>query len=404
MTVVVVISLLVAAAAVAAAWRQRTLRIHADQEHDEELARVRIEGGQEREAARRRAEAQFDRMIEGVIILDEENRIRTANRAAAALFNFDLPAAGRTLLQATRSHEIAALVSRIGEKGEVLGHEVRIDDVVAPRFLELNAVALNDASGAREGTMLVFHNITRLRQLEGARQEFVANVSHELRTPLSLIKSAAETLLDGGKNDPDTLGRFLDIIDRQANRLTLLINDLLLIARLDSGRVEMNFRAVPLACAVAEAAGDFLARARLRGMTLTQSVPDSIQVKADPERLRQVLANLLDNAVKYGRTNGNIAVVARMLGNSTVEVAVANDGPGIPKEAQARVFERFYRVDKARSREQGGTGLGLSIVKHVVQAHGGDVRVESTPGEGTTFWFTLPAAGSPAAAAPAAAT
>lgn len=383
---------LAAIAAWVVARRERARRIEAEDRHYRELALARKEGEEAREAERLRGEARFDGMIEGVIVVDDDGRIRAANRAAARLFGFPLPATGRTLLQATRNHEIAMLVDRIDSTGEVAGHEVRIDDVVAPRFLELNAVALKDDSGAREGTMLVFHDLTRLRQLEGVRQEFVANVSHELRTPLSLIRSAAETLLDGGKNDPDVLGRFLDIIDRHATRLTLLIDDLLLIARLDSGDAGMNFQSLPLAGAVAEAAGDFVARARLRGMTITQSVPPLIVVQADPERLRQVLANLLDNAIKYGRPNGGIAIIARMLGSSMIEIGVKDDGPGVPVEAQSRVFERFYRVDKARSREQGGTGLGLSIVKNVVHAHGGAVRLESTPGSGATFWFTLPAA------------
>ncbi len=218
-------------------------------------------------------------------------------------------------------------------------------------------------------------------------------MSHELRTPLSLIKSAAETLIDGGKNDPAVTGRFLEIIEKHANRLTLLIDDLLLLARLDSGRVELHLQAVPLRAAAQDALDDAALIARARGVSLLNRVPAEVTAEADPDRLRQVLANLIDNAIKYGRADGSVTLGGRLAdGGSRVEITVRDDGPGIPAEAKSRIFERFYRVDKARSREQGGTGLGLAIVKNVVTAHGGDVRVESAPGKGTEFFITLPAA------------
>jgi two-component system phosphate regulon sensor histidine kinase PhoR len=237
----------------------------------------------------------------------------------------------------------------------------------------------------------VCHDLTRLRQLEAVRQEFVANVSHELRTPLSLIKSAAETLLDGGKDDAAALTRFLQIIDKHANRLTLLIDDLLMLSTLDSGNVRLNLQPVSLRAAVQEAIDDLKMRAGSRGFALENNVTADLIAQSDPDRLRQVLSNLLDNAIKYGRLEGRAAVSAQVI-DKRVEVAVRDDGPGIAPDACARIFERFYRADKARSREQGGTGLGLAIVKHVVQAHGGEVRVESNPGAGATFFFTLPVA------------
>jgi two-component system phosphate regulon sensor histidine kinase PhoR len=274
-----------------------------------------------------------------------------------------------------------------------LNHELRIEGVAETRHLQVNALVLRSADGARDGAILVFHDLTRLRQLEAVRQEFVANVSHELRTPLSLIKSAAETLIDGGRNDPAITSRFLDIIDKHANRLTLLIDDLLLLARLDSGRVQLNLEPVSLRRAAQEALDDAAILARARGITLDNQVEKDVIADADPERLRQVLANLIDNAIKYGRANGQVTLTGRAKAGARVEITVRDDGPGIPAEAKGRIFERFYRVDKARSREQGGTGLGLAIVKNVVQAHGGDVRVESTPGAGTEFFITLAAAG-----------
>jgi two-component system phosphate regulon sensor histidine kinase PhoR len=295
-------------------------------------------------------------------------------------------------LETTRHHEVAALVTRLENEPEILGHELRLETLESPKFLQVNALALRDGEGVRDGAILVLHDLTRLRQLEAVRQEFVANVSHELRTPLSLIKSAAETLIDGGKDEPESLTRFLQIIDKHANRLTLLIDDLLMLSTLDSGNIRLALQSVSLAVAVQEVADDLRGRAHTRGVTIKNQVEPALIVQADPDRLRQVISNLIDNAIKYGRIEGEVVISARALDSRRIEVSVQDDGPGIPAEACARIFERFFRGDKARSREQGGTGLGLAIVKHVVQAHGGEVRVESAPGAGARFSFTLPAA------------
>jgi two-component system phosphate regulon sensor histidine kinase PhoR len=324
--------------------------------------------------------------------LFRSGRVRLVNPAAAALFQVPLPVVGRTVLEATRHHEVAALVTRLTAEPEVLNHELRLEGLAATRYLQVNALALLATDGAPDGAILVFHDLTRLRQLEAVRQDFVANVSHELRTPLSLIKSAAETLIDGGKHDPAVTSRFLEIIDKHANRLTLLIDDLLLLARLDSGRMELNLQSVELRVAAQDALDDAALIAQARSVRLENNVPEGVVANADPDRLRQVLANLIDNAIKYGREGGRVVLGGRIVDRARVKITVSDDGPGIPLEAKTRIFERFYRADKARSREQGGTGLGLAIVKNVVQAHGGDVRVESTPGAGTQFFITLPAA------------
>ena len=331
-------------------------------------------------------------MIEGLIVVDAAGSIRLANQAAGALFGFMPPATGRTLLETVRHHEVSEVAARLVRESEVLGHEIRLEAIgtARMRFLQINALALRDHSGGPDGAILVFHELTRLRELEAVRQEFVANVSHELRTPLSLIKSAAETLLDGGKDSPPTLERFLEIIDRNANRLMLLIDDLLLLSTLDSGAMRLHLQPVALRSAVQEVIEDF--STRTRGTILANEVPPALVTQADPDRLRQVLSNLIDNAIKYGRPAGRTEIRAEVRPEGGIEISVSDDGAGIPEDAQARIFERFYRVDKARSREQGGTGLGLAIVKHVVQAHGGEVRVASTAGRGTTFYFTLPQA------------
>ena len=336
-----------------------------------------------------RMEAMLDSMVEGLVVLDRHGRIALANRAAESLFGFSRMMVGGTLLEAIRHHEVAALAARVAAESAVLEHEVRLESPQL-RVLHISAVALRDSEGGPAGVVLVFHDVTRLRELEGLRQDFVANVSHELRTPLSLIKSTAETLLDGAKDDPVVAARFLGIIDKHANRLTLLIDDLLLLARLDSGRVELKFQALALRHAAQDSLDDFGIMARARGVTLENNVPEGLRARADPERMRQVLSNLIDNAIKYGRAAGHVTVSGRALEGGIVELSIRDDGPGIPADATVRIFERFYRVDKARSREQGGTGLGLAIVKNVMQAHGGEVYVESVPGEGTTFFLTLP--------------
>ena len=392
--------LLFLVAAAALAWsRERTLRHRAEARHRGELAEWDRRGTAEITEQAERSAALFDRMVEGVIVTNAAGRIRLANRAAEAFFGFDGAAVGRTLLEATRRHEIAAIADRLDRETEVLGHEFLLEGAGSARFLQVNALALRDTGGGRDGSLFVFHDVTRLRQLEAMRQEFVANVSHELRTPLSLIKSAAETMLDSGVDDPAMRRRFLEIIDRHANRLTRLIDDLLLLSTLDSGRVRLELQPIALRAAVQEVVDDFQVRARARRVAIDNTVSGELLVRADPDRLRQVLANLVDNAIKYGRDDGRVALAGTAAAaDGRVEVSIHDDGPGLPAEAQSRIFERFYRVDKARAREQGGTGLGLAIVKHVVQAHGGEVRVESRTGSGTTFFFTLPAQVSLAAA------
>jgi len=231
--------------------------------------------------------------------------------------------------------------------------------------------------------------LTRLKQLERTRQEFVANVSHELRTPLSLIKGYVETLRDGALDNPQVAQKFLETIDRNAERLTLLIEDLLTISELESGRMKLELQPVSLKPTVEKVLGDFRARAGVKQMQLVGDIPEVV-LHADADRLEQVLCNFVDNAIKYGRIHGTVSVTAHLTKNAQVEVSIRDDGPGIPPESLERVFERFYRVDKARSREQGGTGLGLSIVKHIVQSHGGRVWVNSQLGQGSTFFFTLP--------------
>jgi two-component system, OmpR family, phosphate regulon sensor histidine kinase PhoR len=332
-------------------------------------------------------EVLFNSMVEGLLLLDERGRIQLANRAFVGLFGVTVDIRGRTLMEALRLHELAELVDSLDSQKQVLGYELKLPGLTE-RWVQINAAAIFNGQGQRHGTVLVFHDLTRLKRLESARQEFVANVSHELRTPLSLIKGYVETLLDGARDNPDVATKFLRTIDRNSERLQLLIEDLLTISELESGRVKLSLQAVALNLLVPKVFEDFKARAAAKSIRLINEAPE-VAVHADTDRLEQVLGNLVDNAIKYGRAKGAVTVGGSARDGGQVEVFVRDDGPGIPPEALERVFERFYRVDKARSREQGGTGLGLAIVKHIIQSHGGRVWAASEVGRGTTFYFTL---------------
>ena len=336
-----------------------------------------------------RQDALFDSMIEGVLVLDETGRVQFANQGFAEMFSTVGMLRGKILLEAVRSHEIAAIVERAGREQRVEDQEIQMPGD-KERWFKINAASVISSDQRRLGTILVVHDITQIKQLERTRQEFVANVSHELRTPLSHIKGYTETLLGGAKDDPEVATRFLQTIERNVERLKLLIEDLLTISEIESGRVMLNLQPVPVRASVEKVFDDFRTRAAARAVTLVDE-SEGLTARADQRRLEQVLTNLVDNAVKYGGNDSRVVVGAR-LSDGMVEMFVQDNGPGLPTESLERVFERFYRVDKARSRDQGGTGLGLSIVKHIVQSHGGRVWVESEPGKGAKFCFTLPQA------------
>ena len=331
----------------------------------------------------------FNSMLEGLLLLDRNRKIYLANRAFKEFFSLKSDPRGQTLVEALRLHELDGLLQRVETEQQVFGHEIKLPDL-SERWLQVNAAVITNSAGEREGTILVFHDLTRLKQLENQREEFVANVSHELRTPLSLIKGYTETLLDGARNNPEVAERFLKIIERNTQRLDFLIQDLLTISALESQRMKLDLAPVNLHSLAEKVLGDLSSKAEAKTISLVNEVPP-LTAHGDVNRLDQVLANLVDNAIKYGRANGRVVVGGEQTDAGKLKIFVRDDGPGIPAEAIDRVFERFYRVDKARSRDQGGTGLGLSIVKHIVQAHGGEVWAESETGKGATFFFTLPA-------------
>jgi two-component system phosphate regulon sensor histidine kinase PhoR len=336
-------------------------------------------------------QALFNSMVEGVLLLGGDGRIRLVNQALERMFGLTVDIRGRTILEAFRLHELQELMNRAVIEGQVLDYELELP-VLDRRCLQVNAAAFLNHEGRQQGVILVFHDVTRLKQLENTRKEFVANVSHELRTPLSLIKGYVETLIDGAKNDPEVATRFLQTIEKHTDRLTYLIEDLLTISRLESGQVVMNVQSFELRPVAQRVLDDLHARAAEKQAQLINEIPAGLKLRADADRLQQVFFNLVDNAIKYGPVGGRVEVGARSRADGAVEVWVRDNGPGIPAEAKERVFERFYRVDRARSRDQGGTGLGLAIVKHIVQSHHGEVWVESELEKGATFHFTVPTA------------
>ena len=385
-----IIGLILLAAALQFYWRREWKGLKARLETTQRQVDS-IQHEHDRVSAERQAQQQalFNSMVEGVLLLDKGGTIQLVNRSLERLFNLSSDVRGQTIVETFRLPELAELAKSLPEKRMVHGYELEMPGM-DERWLQLNASAVLDREGAHHGSILVFHDLTRLKQLENTRQEFVANVSHELRTPLSLIKGFVETLLDGAKNDPELSARFLKTIEKHTDRLTYLIEDLLTISHLESGRILMNMKTVRLQKEVDRVRDDLQSRAQEKEVKVENRVGEDLFARADSERLQQVLFNLVENAIKYGRANGHVAVDAKPLADKRIEVSVQDDGPGIPAEARERVFERFYRVDRARSRETGGTGLGLSIVKHIIQAHGGEVGVRSEVGQGSTFYFTLP--------------
>ena len=330
-------------------------------------------------------------MIEGVLVVDAACRIRLANDTVRRQFNLPESVLGKTVTEAFRSAPLQDLISQALASEQVNARELSFFGP-EERVFDANAACLRGRDGSPTGVVIVFHDITRIKQLENIRKEFVANVSHELRTPLSMIKGYVETLLDEQPPDGATTKQFLQTIEKHSRRLEALIEDLLSISELESQQAKLQLTSVSLRAEVEVVLEELKQRAREKNMTVVSEIPENVPpVHADAQRLHQVLFNLFDNAVKYTPAGGHVVVSAKEK-DGEVEVCVTDNGPGIAPEHLSRIFERFYRADKARSRELGGTGLGLSIVKHIVQAHGGRVWAESQLEKGSTFYFTLPKA------------
>jgi two-component system phosphate regulon sensor histidine kinase PhoR len=336
--------------------------------------------------ARDRLEAVLKGMVEGVMLLDQDGRVLLTNRALWRLLHLTEDAVGRTITEVVRNADLQETVQK------VLAGEVHLSTEIQtlgrnPRILEVNVVGI---TGEELGAVAAFHDITESKRLEQVRRDFVANVSHELRTPLTAIRGSVETLLGGALDNVQYAGHFVVMIQRHVERLQRLLDDLLDLAKIESGETtprQDRFQSTEFADTVLGTVGELAAS---RGVELSWELPrEPLSLTGDRRQLEQAVVNLLDNAIKYSEPGGKVTLrIDRTDGR--VQLAVSDTGIGIASQHLPRIFERFYRVDKGRSRELGGTGLGLAIVKHIVQAHGGNVQVESTPGRGTTFRIALP--------------
>jgi two-component system phosphate regulon sensor histidine kinase PhoR len=340
----------------------------------------------ELESRRQELAAILDSMQEAVVAVTAEGQVRWSNSVMQRMAGTQVRA-GRPLAHSIRDPDLLACIKAALETGEV--RTGRASSLATGRVFEVSAAPL--PSG---GALAVLHDVTRIEAAERSRRDFIANVSHELRTPLTSIQGYVDTLLEEPRPNAETGREFLGVIQKSARRMNRLTEDLLALAGVESPDYKLALqpmRASALLDDAIESLGGIVADA---GLELESAGAPDAQVMADPDAMNQVFGNLIENAVKYGRSGGKLRVGARAVEHE-VEFWVQDFGPGIPSEHLGRIFERFYRVDKARSREMGGTGLGLAIMKHIVQAHGGTVRAESELGSGATFYFTLPLAHAP---------
>ena len=338
-------------------------------------------------AERNRFSAVLQTMEQAVLVLGPDERLATVNRAAHTMLAVPERSVGRTLLEAVRVPKLKRIVSLAGEGG---AHKDEFD-LPGGRRVRVRATQQGD-----EGVVLVAEDVTEIRRLERVRRDFVANVSHELRTPISVVKANAETLLDGGLEEPKVARMFVEAIHRHADRLGRIVNDLLDISRIEAGRYPLSPAPMELGDLIDHVLDLIEVDAQQKNIEVTVTVEPKLGIVADRKALEHVLINLTSNAFKYTPEGGQVEVTGRILEDGRVRVEVLDDGPGIDPAHRERIFERFFRADSGRSRDMGGTGLGLSIVKHLIDAHEGEVGVDPRSPKGSIFWFTLPDSETPA--------
>jgi two-component system phosphate regulon sensor histidine kinase PhoR len=345
----------------------------------------------EMRAERAKLSAILGGMVEGVTAVDAEERVLHLNGAAVDMLGIDDPdVVGRPLVEVTRIPEICELVATTLRSGEKATRETAIRRGTETVVVQLEAAPLRNGDDSVRGALLVMHDVTELRRLESMRRDFVANVSHELKTPLTAIKGIVDTIVEDPYMPDDTRHRFLEKVQRQVDRLGNLVSDLLVLARIESWKPGEEMLAIDLRQPVHESCNHLAVSAAQKKLRLEVALPDRpVSVRGESESLRQIVDNLLGNAIRYTPENGEIRV-ALVERDGNAILSVRDTGIGIAAEHLDRIFVRFYRVDKARSRELGGTGLGLAIVKHVALAHGGAVSVQSRIGVGSTFTVRIP--------------
>lgn len=330
---------------------------------------------------------------EGLVIIDRESKILLINDAARNLFR-TTQRDFESLTDLSRIPEIHEAFNSVLENGTRAESRVELQGASGKRVLRLHAAPLRLNSGPVDGVVGAFIDITKLERLERVRQEFLTNVSHELRTPLTSIAAYIETLIDGGIEDIENRDRFLLTVQRNVERMRSLVSDISELSLIESGAVQLNFSRLRLYDVVSDVFGGLAPRSEKHQVQLVNKVPEGCLVMADRRRLEQILTNLVDNAIKFNRAGGEVVVSAASHQEpdkaGEIWISVRDTGPGIPADHLPRVFERFYRVDKARSLALGGTGLGLAIVKHLARAHGGEAEVFSEIGKGCEFVIKLP--------------
>jgi len=328
-------------------------------------------------------------MREGLLVVDKDMRVVASNPAARKLFSSSLTKLdSQRLTELTRNPAIYSAFLDGLKGNEVSGVKVETHGPERQVF-DLRVVPVGDVNGhSAEGALGVFSDITRTERLELVRQEFLSNVSHELRTPLTAILAFVETLESGANEDPESCQRFLSIIRKNASRMHELIDDILELTALEGGNIQLRATPVDLHALVNDVCASLTTQAQARNITLSNNVAEGVFVYADSRRLEQMLTNLIDNGLKFSHENGAVSISYE--NGVRDRILVTDNGDGIPAQHLERLFERFYRADRARSRETGGTGLGLAIVKHLALLHGGEVTVESELGKGSTFILHLP--------------
>ncbi|MBM4114871.1 MAG: PAS domain-containing protein [Phycisphaerae bacterium] len=341
---------------------------------------------------RNELQAILEALGNGLIALDREQRIRSANRIAEQLLGLTGDYRGQLLQQATRQPDLSRFVSEALAASGHLNAEIRLEGVET-LVMQAASEPLPGSDGRIDGLLVVLDDITRLKRLESMRTDFAANVSHELRTPITNIKGYVETLQEIGYDDPPQVGYFIEIIHRNTRRLSMLVEDLLSLASLDQidTRTSLEFEELEIGRVLGDVQGELGDTALAKQVALSVSCKPGILVFANRTLVHQAVANLVSNAIKYSPTGSTVEVEGRLAGD-VAEIEVVDNGPGIPAKHLPRIFERFYRVDKARSRELGGTGLGLALVKHIALAHGGAVDAQSVVGKGSRFTIRLPLA------------
>jgi two-component system phosphate regulon sensor histidine kinase PhoR len=333
-------------------------------------------------------------MVEGVMVVDEKHVVRLVNDEMLNLFQLKQSPLRRTVLESLREARVEMILTEAIERGEAIQREVTLETTalgLPPRHFDISVVPIRTKTeGETGGAVVVFHDITRIKQLEVLRQEFVSNVSHELRTPLAIFRGYLETLQDNPGLPRDELQRVIETLQRHSDRLFALVEDLLTLTRIEAGHIKTEFSTIRMDAFFKQIVRDWTHRKSGGEVRLTVGMDDDLPaVDADAIRLEQVMLNLLDNAVAYSNPPREVTLIGRVR-DGHLEVRVTDNGIGIPPADLPHIFDRFYRVDKARSRSSGGTGLGLSIVKQIIQAHGGTVHAESELGKGTTIVLRLP--------------